>query len=104
MTQKYMARSPAIAWRRLDDEVIVMRAKDSTLLTLNDTAGLLFESADGRTPLDEIVRDRICREFDVDFETALADACAVSEELAREGIVTVLGQPAPPEMPNSGEN
>ena len=61
----YVARSPRIAARMLGEEMLVMSGRDSTLFTLNPTATILWQAADGATPLDEIVERRICSEFEV---------------------------------------
>jgi len=98
----YIARSPAVAARRLGDELVVMSAVDSTLYTLSDVGAVLWESADGRTPLEEMVRRQICREFDVDAETALRDAEEFVRALAERGILLVSGKPiSTPAAPQS---
>jgi len=56
----YIARSTAIAARALAGEMMVMNSTDSTFFTLNEVATAIFQAADGRTPLRDIVRDRIC--------------------------------------------
>jgi len=70
----YIARSTAIAARALAGEMMVMNSTDSTFFTLNEVATAIFQAADGRTPLRDIVRDRICEQFDVDIEQAQTDA------------------------------
>lgn len=89
----YVARSPRIAARMLGDEMLVMAAQGSTLFTLNPTATILWQAADGATPLDEIVERRICAELEVKPEDALRDAEALAEDLARHGILLISEQP-----------
>ncbi len=93
MSATYIARSTAVAARRLGDEMVVMSALDSTLFSLSDVAAVLWESADGRTPLDQIVRDRVCSSYDVDHPTALRDAEEFVRALAAHGILFVSEQP-----------
>jgi len=93
MNPVYIARSPAVAARRLGDEMVIMSALDSTLYTLSDVGAVLWQAADGRTPLAEIVRGRVCREFAVDQETALRDAEEFVRALAERGILLVAGEP-----------
>jgi hypothetical protein len=57
----YLARSPAIAARVLGDETMVMSAISSTLFTLDEVATVIWGSADGVTPLEEIVTNRTLR-------------------------------------------
>jgi coenzyme PQQ synthesis protein D (PqqD) len=94
MTNKrYVARSTAIAARVLGDETMIMSATDSTLFTLNEVATVLWESADGATPLEEIVANKICTQYDVTFEAALEDAGVLIEELAGHGLLMVSDEP-----------
>ena len=55
MSEKYIARSSAIAARLLGDEMMVMSTADSTFFTLNEVASVIWQAADGCTPLSEIV-------------------------------------------------
>src|SRR6266851_4195653 len=89
----YIARSSAIAARALAGEMMVMNSADSTFSTLNEVATTIFQAADGRTPLREIVRDKICEQFDVEFEEAQADAEQFVTELSGHGILLVSNQP-----------
>jgi hypothetical protein len=91
----YVARSPRIAARKLGQEMLVMSGQGSTLFTLNPTATVLWQAADGATPLDEIVERRICSEFEVNPEEALRDAEALAEDLAKHGILLISEQPIP---------
>ncbi|MFY9646621.1 MAG: PqqD family protein [Terriglobales bacterium] len=89
----YIARSSAIAARALAGEMMVMNSANSTFFTLNEVATTIFQAADGRTPLQEIVRQRICQEFDIDYEQAQADAEQFVAELSSHGVLLVSDQP-----------
>jgi len=91
----YVARSPRIAARMLGEEMLVMSGQSSTLFMLNPTATILWQAADGVTPLDEIVERRICSEFEVNPEEALRDAEVLAEDLAKHGILQISEQPIP---------
>jgi hypothetical protein len=91
----YVARSPRIAARMLGEEMLVMSGQGSTLFTLNPTATILWQSADGATPLDEIVDRRICTTFEVQPEEAQRDAEALAQDLATHGILLISEQPIP---------
>jgi len=93
MSDKYILRSTAIAARALGDETIIMSAVDSTLFSLSEVGTVIWQSADGRTPLSEIVTSRICEEFDVTPEAAYADALAFVEGLSQHGILRVFDHP-----------
>ena len=55
MSDRYIARSTQIAARVLGGEMMIMSAVDSTFFTLNEVATAVWQAADGRTPLSEIV-------------------------------------------------
>ncbi len=93
MSEKYIARSPAVAARKFDEEMIVMSAVDSTLFNLSEVAAVIWQAADGQTPLSEIVRDQVCAVFDVAPDEAYRDAEAFVEDLARHGILLVSASP-----------
>ncbi|WP_240098598.1 PqqD family protein [Thermomonas flagellata] len=89
----YILRSPQVAARRIGDELMIMSGQASAVFSLNETAALLWDAADGRTPLQEIVRTRICPRYAVDVDTALADALELVQGLAGHGILQVADRP-----------
>ena len=93
MSKLFLARNPRVAARALDGEMMIMSGRDSTLFTLNKTATILWQSADGTTPLDEIVRTRICAEFEVGPSEAMKDAETLARELASHQILEISEQP-----------
>jgi coenzyme PQQ synthesis protein D (PqqD) len=103
MSKLYMARNPRAAARSLDGEMMIMSGRDSTLFTLNRTATILWQSADGATPLDEIVEKNICTEFEVAPIEAVADAECLARELASHEILQISEAPIMAKNPASGE-
>jgi hypothetical protein len=95
MSERYIARSSAIAARMLGGEMMIMSAVDSTFFTLNEVATAIWQAADGCTPLSEIVADKICEEFEVDPGVAARDAEQFIDELSQHGILLVSNQPIP---------
>jgi len=93
LSNKYIAKSSAIASRLLADEMIVMSAIDSTLFSLNPTGTMIWEAADGITPLSSIVEEKVCAEFDITVEKAYADAEQFVNALAAHGILVVSDHP-----------
>ena len=93
MSEKYVARSKDIAARRLGDEMVVMAGETSSVFTLNEQATVIWEAADGVTPLRAIAEGRICEEFDVTPEVAYKDAEELVEQLAGHGILVVSDHP-----------
>ena len=97
MSDTYIARSSAIAARMLAGEMMVMNSADSTFFTLNEVATAIWQAADGHTPLREIVRERICEQFDVEPAQAQTDAEQFVADLSSHGILLVSDQPFPSE-------
>ena len=95
MSTLYIARSPRVAARSLGGEMMIMSGRDSTLFTLNQTASILWQAADGTTPLEEIVQQKICSEFEVDAAEALLDAETLARELAGHQILQISERPIP---------
>src|ERR1700676_3692083 len=91
--KRYVARSTAIAARVLGDETMVMSAVNSTLFTLDEVATVIWESADGATPLEDIVAHKICTLYDVAPEIALNDAQRFVEGLAQHGLLVLSDRP-----------
>ena len=95
----YVARSKQVAARMLGGEMMIMSPRDTTLFNLNDVGSVIWQAADGQTPLDEIVT-RLCAEFDVAPEVARQDAETFIQELAGHGIMHVSDQPITAEPPH----
>lgn len=93
MAEIYAARAKDVAARMIGGEMMVMSGRDSSLFSLNETAAMLWEALDGRTPLARIVADRICPEFDVGEAEAMRDAEEILRDLAGHGIVIVSDRP-----------
>jgi hypothetical protein len=89
----FAARNPDVAERALGDEMLVVLPAESRLFCLNPQAALLWNHADGRTPLESIVENVICREYDVERAVAYADARAAVEELAAAGLLRLSDTP-----------
>ena len=91
----YVSRSHAVAARELAGEMMIMSATDSTLFSLNETATLIWNAADGKTSLRDIVENKICPEFDIEPEAAYRDAEALVSDLASLGILQISSEPTP---------
>lgn len=99
MPEIYIARSSAIAARMLAGEMMIMNSANSTFFTLNEVATAIWQAADGRTPLSQIVREQICEQFDVGPEQAQADVEQFVSELSGHGILLVSDRPFVTERP-----
>lgn len=93
MSSLYVARNPRVAARSLDGEMMIMSGRDSTLFTLNKTATILWQAADGATSLEQIVQQKICSQFEVEAGEALRDAESLARDLASHGILQISEEP-----------
>jgi len=100
MNEKYIARSFEIAARLLGGEMMIMSAVDSTFFSLNEVGTMIWQAADGRTPLSEIIR-QMCDHFDVDPEIARQDAEQFVTELSQYSILLVSDAPIEIPVPMS---
>ena len=89
----YVARSSAVAARKLGGEMMVMSGQDSTLFTLDEVATIIWVSANGAVTLDEIVELKIMTEYEVQLAEAIDDAETMAEALAQHGILLVSSEP-----------
>jgi len=90
---RYVARCKDIAARALGGEMMIMSARDSTLFSLNEVASVIWQAADGVTPLAEIVSGRVCAEFDVEPDVAQRDAEELVNGLEQYGILQISDAP-----------
>lgn len=88
MSDCYPKRAANLASRVLRGQAIVMNPVDSSLFSLNETATVIWEAADGRTSLREIVEREICPRFEIDPESALQDAEELVRSLAAASILS----------------
>ncbi|MEK6373637.1 MAG: PqqD family protein [Acidobacteriota bacterium] len=80
-----------VVMRRVGREALLVpvrnRAGDlDSIFTLNETAILVWEALDGKTPLEAVV-ERICRDYDVDPDRAAADAGEIVGTLVEAGLL-----------------
>lgn len=92
VADRYPLQNPLAAWRVYDGEAVIVSPQDSMLHTLNETGTLVWEAADGRTPVSAIVA-RVCARYDVELPDAERDVAAFIEGLQRQGLLTVLEAP-----------
>ena len=92
-TEIYLTQSPDTASRTIGDDTLIMSTLDSTVFVLNSVGTAIWNAADGATPLSQIIQDRICRDFDVTDEKAIADAKEFVDQLAEHRILSISDVP-----------
>ena len=99
MSETFVRRGRKTASRMIGGEMVVLSITDSSLFNLNAIASLLWQAADGRTPLRAIIEQQVVTQFAVDGETAYRDALELVQELSRRGILETADQPTAEELP-----
>jgi hypothetical protein len=93
MSALYLVQSKEIAARMMGGEMIIMSPRDSTLFSLNKVGTAIWQAADGETPLDEIVEQKVCARFEIDPAGAYRDAESFARELAEHELLILSDQP-----------
>jgi ferric-dicitrate binding protein FerR (iron transport regulator) len=78
--------APHAAWRVVDEETIVLDLNTSVYYSLNATASLVWKRLGEGATVPEIAAD-LAEAFDVDADTAQADAAAIVAEFSKETLL-----------------
>jgi len=71
MLDKIVKRNEDVAWRMIEGEVIIISPEDSTQHYLNEVGSMIWDLADGKRSVQDII-DHMKKEYQVD-EKELAD-------------------------------
>jgi hypothetical protein len=97
----YLIQSKTIAARVLGGEMIIMSPSDSIVFSLNKVGTVIWQAADGKTPLEEIVQRKVCVRFEVDPAEALKDAESFVRELVQHQLITLSDRPVQADQPRT---
>ncbi len=80
-----------VVMRRVGKEALLVPVRNrvgdlDSIFTLNETAIVVWESLDGRTPLGNVV-DILCRDYDVARDRAATDAGEIVATLLGAGLL-----------------
>jgi hypothetical protein len=93
MLDQYVAKNDEeTAYRIINGEAVVVNLKENTFHTLNPVATFIWEQADGQIKAKQMI-ERICREFEVDWETAEKDCLEFLGKLVSKGLVVLSQNP-----------
>jgi hypothetical protein len=85
----FWQKNPALAWREIDDETIIISPNDSVMHELNDTGRFLWKNIDGTKSAAELAQ-LLVENYEVTPDIALSDTQALLEEMSsRKLVVTV---------------
>ncbi len=89
---KYLVRSDATAYRTLNGIALIVGAPEGKLRSLNEVGTFIWEQADGRHTLSDII-DQMCQKYDVDYTQAAQDAEIFVSELESQDMLVLLDSP-----------
>ena len=81
-----LAQAEDVIWRRIGEEVVVIKDDGLETHVLNKTAASIWEMCDGECDINEIAT-RLCEHFDVSLEEASADVREITDKLTHLGIM-----------------
>jgi hypothetical protein len=86
-----ITRAEDVIWRRVGDDIVVIKDDGLSTHVLNKTAGFIWELCDGILGIDDISA-RLCERFDVSFDEARADIEELIKKLTEIGIMCRMGE------------
>ena len=82
----HIAQSKDVIWRRIGDDIVVIKNGGLSTHVLNKTAAFIWEMCDGKSGIDEIA-SKIYERFEVTFEEAHADVDETVKKLTKASIL-----------------
>ena len=83
---KHIAQSKNVIWRRIGDDIVVIKDGGLSTHVLNKTAAFIWEMCDGKYGIDEIT-SKICEHYEVSFEEAHADVNETVKILTKASVL-----------------
>jgi hypothetical protein len=85
-----LEKNPALAWREIDEETVIISPGESVMHELNDTGSFVWKNIDGRHSASDLAA-MLVEGYDVTTEVALADTEGLLAELIRRKLVLPVG-------------
>ena len=82
-------KNPALAWREIDDETVIISPNDSVMHELNDTGSFLWKNIDGKRSAAELAQ-LLAENYQVTPDIALSDTQALLEEMSSRRLVITV--------------
>ena len=82
----FWQKNPALAWREIDDETVIISPQDSVMHELNDTGSFLWKNIDGRKSAAQLA-ELLAANYEVTPDAALSDTQALLEEMSSRKLV-----------------
>jgi hypothetical protein len=82
-------KNPALAWREIDDETVIISPNDSVMHELNDTGSFLWKNIDGKKSAAELA-ELLAANYEVNPDVALSDTQSLLEEMSSRKLVVSI--------------
>jgi hypothetical protein len=79
-------KNPALAWREIDGETVLISPNDSVMHELNDTGSFLWKNIDGHRSAAELA-ELLVANYEVTPDTALAHTQSLLQEMSSRKLV-----------------
>jgi hypothetical protein len=89
VTENRIIQSEDIIWRRIGDDVVVIKDDGLATHVLNKTAAYIWEQCDGKRSIDDIAAN-LYQKYNVSLEEARADTRETVENLTKAGIIKYI--------------
>lgn len=91
-------RNPALAWREIDEETVIISPSESVMHELNDTGSLIWKNIDGRRSSAELA-ELLTQSYEVSQDVALADTEALLQQFLSRKLVIATSAAAGESLP-----
>jgi len=83
-------RNPALAWREIDEETVIISPDESMMHELNDTGSFIWKHVDGHRSAAEIAQ-LLVADYAVSPEVALTDTESLLDEMSARQLLLPAG-------------
>ena len=85
-SEESFKHAPETAWRRFDDEAVVLDLRTSVYYSLNDTAALIWECVGEGLPAGAIA-ERVTEEYESPLDAARRDVVELLRDLRKNQLI-----------------
>jgi len=82
----FWQKNPALAWREIDDETVIISPQESVMHELNNTGSFLWKNIDGKKSAGELA-ELLAANYEVTPDIALSDTQALLAEMSSRKLV-----------------
>lgn len=90
--ERYLVRSPFLAWRVIEGEAVIIAPQERELHMLNEVGTAIWRMADGSRTLQQIAQE-LSQTYEIAPEEVLPDVLAFAQEMVEKGVAFLSEQP-----------